>query len=164
MEHVPDNIKNYDFFLWKQLKQGDKKALHKIYTGHYAGMMDYGLRLTDNRSYVRACIQQVFRDLISRLDQLNPVSHIRFYLLYALRQHIFEQTTNGKPSKINFQQVNEAAGLNFREKEAMYLKFHQGLDDFEISRMIGLTNGAARELLFSALQKYRTRRDAPNPH
>ena len=173
MDSIPDNIKNHDFFLWEQFRQGDKSALHKIYTGHYAAMLDYGLRLTDDRAFVIECIQQVFRNVISRLDRLNHINHIRFYLLLALRRHIFEHTTKGKMLKNKFQQVNgngfhynpneqSVADLNFREKEAMYLKFHQQLNDMEISRMIGLTNGSARELLVKALRKYRTHRDATN--
>jgi len=187
-ENRPGHRKNQDYYLWEQLKRGDKSALHKIYTGHYSGMLDYGLRLIPDRAFVTESIQQVFRDLISRMDTLNSTSRIRYYLLSALKRHILELDGN-KPEK-KFKQVN-AHGFNFspknihftgkiylgpngdpgkgsyrgfssREKEAMYLRFHQGLNDFEVSRMIGFSGGSARDLLVRAIRKYRTQRDAAN--
>lgn len=194
MDHIPDKANNQDFFLWEQMKQGDKSALHKVYTGNYVAMLDYGLRLIGDRGLVKECIQQVFKDMIRRLDKMNPAHPIRFYLLSSLRQHIFEKTAKGKSLKANSKQMNgngfqynpgffagsvkkedaakdsngkdnsNGAGLNFREKEAMYLKFHHQLNDMEISRMIGLSNTSARELLVEALRKYRIRRNEAKAH
>ncbi|MBS3806184.1 MAG: sigma-70 family RNA polymerase sigma factor [Bacteroidales bacterium] len=193
MDYIPDKANNQDFFLWEQMKQGNKSALHKVYTGNYAAMLDYGLRLIGDRDLVKECIQQVFKDMIRRLDKMNQAHPIRFYLLSSLRQHLFDKTESGRTLKAKSKQMNgngfhynpeffsgsgkkedavkgsngkdnsNGAGLNFREKEAMYLKFHHQLNDKEISRMIGLTDASARELLFNALRKYRTRRSTSNP-
>ena len=194
MDHIPDKANNQDFFLWEQMKQGNKSALHKVYTGNYVAMLDYGLRLIGDRDLVKECIQQVFKDMIRRLDKMDPAHPIRFYLLSSLRQHIFDKTAKGKGLRAKSKQMNgngfqynpeffaesvkkketakdskgkdhfNGAGLNFREKEAMYLKFHQQLNEMEISRMIGLTDASARQLLVEALRKYRTRRNEAKAH
>jgi len=193
MDHIIDKSNHQDYLLWEQLKQGNKSALHKIYTGNYAAMLDYGLRLIGDRDFVKDCIQQVFKDLISHLGKADRARHIRFYLLSSLRQHIFDKTESGRTLRAKSKQMNGngfqynleffsgsgkkrdtakdsngkdnsiGTGLNFREKEAMYLKFHHQLNDMEISRMIGLTDASARELLVNALRKYRTRRSTSNP-
>ena len=193
MDHITDKSNHQDYLLWEQLKQGNKSALHKIYTGNYAAMLDYGLRLIGDRDFVKDCIQQVFKDLISHLGKADRARHIRFYLLSSLRKHLLDKTESGRTLRAKSKQMNGngfqynleffsgsgkkrdtakdsngkdnsiGTGLNFREKEAMYLKFHHQLNDMEISRMIGLTDASARELLVNALRKYRTRRSTSNP-
>ncbi|GEM_PF-5311050 len=182
MAHHADKLKNYDFFLWEQFKRGDKSALQKIYYAHYQGMLDYGLRFTDERDFVREKIQQVYRDLIVNMDELGKTGNIRFYLLWSLRQQIltpgkkqakktnrarhariegfdfrYYQTSilpeksNGKglPSDIR----RTMARLTNQEREALYLKFHQRLDEIEIDRMLEVTGLSARQLIYQALEK-----------
>ena len=182
MRNKPDNIRNYDFFLWEKLKKGDKTALQKIYREHFAGMLDYGMRLVADRDFVKDCIQQVFRDIINRLPSLGNTGNIRYYLLKSLRQNMLDDVKRGSELKRRLGNIegngfdytdvttgfsgndsSSIASLSFREKEAMYLKFSQGLNDLEISQMIGLSDASARELLYNALKKYRSYRDASPP-
>lgn len=153
----------------------DEKAYANIYKENASLLFSYGLKLIDDRSVVKDCIQDLFVDLWERRDKLGEIKTIKPYLFKCLRSKVFQLKTREKaiarsmteieasieedPSiekkLIEKQRFDEErkklqkvlSMLGDKQREILHLKFYAKLSYDEIGQVMGLDRKAAYNLM-----------------
>lgn len=172
-----------DSILWNNLKAGDEKAFSLLFEKHYAHLVRYGNSLSSFNEKVQDCVQDVFTDIWVYRESLDDSVVVKAYLLSSVRKriarlherdHIFRKTTSidsieflfdfsvehqlivdeetfGKVSHLN-KLLNS---LPARQKEALYLRYNEGLSVEQIADMLNVNYQSANNLLHRALLNLR---------
>ena len=175
---------NADRMLWKQFKDGNKKALELIYERYYSRLLAYGMKIKNQEAFVEDCIQEIFCDLLHSFNNLGDTDNILFYLFISLRRKIFRKlkydisfrlTDNfhlpclGMEEKSyeealidheSFHQKKKQLKIQIdhlplRQKEAMTLKFYMHYDYETIARIMHLNVQSVRNLIYKSLKSLR---------
>lgn len=169
-----------DNTLWNDLKIGDEKSFSLLFERHYSDLVSYGNSLSPYAEKVQDCVQDVFTDIWLYRNSLQGSVVVKAYLLSSVRKriarlyerdHIFRKTastdavefllefavdtelldddyaTKEKVIHLN-KLLNE---LPLRQKEALYLRYHQGLSVEQIAEMLDINYQSANNLLHRAL-------------
>jgi RNA polymerase sigma factor (sigma-70 family) len=178
------NIKNAeDSSLWLSLKSGDEKSFSLLFEKYYSDLIRYGNSFSPFTEKVQDCVQDVFADVwIYRLTLSDSVV-VKAYLLSSVRKriarlqerdYIFKKTTSTDSIQFLFdfsiehqlisdeESAIKVAHLNSflnnlpaRQKEALYLRYHQGLTVEQIAEMLQINYQSANNLLHRALLQLR---------
>lgn len=172
-----------DSMLWSNLKEGDQKAFSLLFEKYYGDLVRYGNSLSPFTEKVQDCVQDVFTDVwiyrqtlndsvvvkayllssvrkrIARLQErdrifrkTSPVDSIEFLFDFSIEhQLISDEATSDKVKLLN----NLLNQLPARQKEALYLRYHQGLDLDQIAEMLEVNYQSASNLLHRALLSLR---------
>lgn len=168
--------------LWAQIKNSDEKAYEELIRQFYQILYNYGIRLVNDEDYVKDCVQDVFMEIWVRRFTLGDTDFVKYYLLKSLRRRIFREYNKwfSQSSELdedyNFevdfsietelikQQTSEEQiqkiehllnKLPKRQKEAIYLKFYQDLNNEQIAEVLGVNRQSVYNLLYEALRKLR---------
>lgn len=175
---VPD-----DSVIWRNLKLGDEKAFSLLFEKYYDHLVRYGNSLSRFSDKVQDCVQDVFTDVWVYRQTLNDSVVVKAYLLSSVRkriarlqdrERIFRKTTSVDSIQflLDFSVehqliVDESTaekvlhlnklinGLPPRQKEALYLRYHQGLSVEQIADMLEVNYQSANNLLHRALLNLR---------
>lgn len=173
-----------DQALWEQLRRGDKTALERIYRAHIVHLSEYALRFSGNRPLIEDCIQDLFVDLWQKHKTIKATDQIRPYLLVALRRRLVRalqqqsRRQDERPAEelafeaelaidellieeeISLEQSRQLqaafAELSTRQREALYLRYYQGLSYDDIADIMEVNNQSARNLASSGLKRLRS--------
>lgn len=173
-----------DEILWKNLKKGDEEAFSKLFERYYRSLVNYGNSLMTQTERVQDCVQDVFVDIWLYHRSLQEAVVVKAYLLSSVRKRIarlyesdriFRQTitlegiiefsmefsieeklisdeiTAAQVSQLN-QLINT---LSSRQKETLYLRFHQGLSIEQIAEMLDINQQSVHNILYRAIQQLR---------
>jgi RNA polymerase sigma factor (sigma-70 family) len=178
------NLKNTeDASLWSNLKAGDEKSFSVLFEKYYADLIRYGNSFSPFKEKVQDCVQDVFADVWIYRQSLNDSVVVKAYLLSSVRKriarlherdYIFKKTTttdsieflfdfsiehqliSDEESAIKVEQLNSFLNnLPERQKEALYLRYHQGLTVEQIAEMLQINYQSANNLLHRALLQLR---------
>ncbi|MEZ7499755.1 sigma-70 family RNA polymerase sigma factor [Flavobacterium sp. Arc3] len=172
-----------DSALWSQLKAGDEKAFSVLFEKYYEHLLRYGNSFSNHSEKVQDCIQDVFADIWLYKHSLSDTDNVKAYLLSSVRKriarlqerdHIFSKTTSTDTIQFLFdfsiehqliidestadkvRQLNTLINLlPSRQKEALYLRYHQGLSVEQIADMLDVNYQSANNLLHRALLNLR---------
>ncbi|KLT70391.1 MULTISPECIES: RNA polymerase sigma factor [unclassified Flavobacterium] len=170
-----------DITLWTNLKEGDEKSFSLLFERYYRDLVNYGNSLSPFAEKVQDCIQDVFTDVWVYRNSLQSSVVVKAYLLSSVRKriarlherdHIFrkaastdsvafllkfsvehelidddDDTTRAKVTHLN-ELLNN---LPVRQKEALYLRYHQGLTVEQIAEMLDVNYQSASNLLYRGL-------------
>jgi RNA polymerase sigma factor (sigma-70 family) len=169
-----------DKLLWKQLIEGNKQALEKIYQSEVEYLFNYCRRITADQNLIEDAIQELFIEIWDRRSKLSITDSIRPYLLTSIRRKVIYLLK--RQGKTNFE-VDEALafksdagidsaiiekenqserkkllrkameGLSKRQREAIYHKFFNECSYEEICQIMGLNYQSARNLISSGLKR-----------
>lgn len=180
---IPFNIFDDDT-LWTNLKDGDEKSFSMLFERYYADLVRYGNSLSPYEEKVQDCIQDVFTDIWVYRAALQHSVVVKAYLLSSVRKriarlserdHIFRKTTSTdsiafllefavehelieddyatKEKVIHLNKLlNE---LPSRQKEALFLRYHQGLTVEQIAEILDVNYQSASNLLHRGLLSLR---------
>lgn len=168
-----------DSTLWTDLKMGDEKAFSTLFKKYYGNLVQYGNSLSPHSEKVQDCVQDVFTDIWVYRQSLNDAVVVKAYLLSCVRKriardherdHVFRQTTSMDSVKFLFDYsvehqliLDEALAakvailnkllndLPGRQKEALYLRYHQGLSVEQVAEILNVNYQSANNLLHRAL-------------
>jgi len=173
-----------DTRLWKELVEGNDQALGQLMHFHFKALLNYGFKFVKDEAFVKDCIQEVFIDLWHSRERVAQPTHVRAYLLVALRRKIArnrrimrladDSLHDEYAFSIEFspewwmikdetlarkaQVVSEMlAALPVRQREVIYLKYYQELSREEISAMLSITPQTVSNLLQMAYGQLRKR-------
>lgn len=174
-----------DQALWQSLKAGNKQALEQIYSGHAAALLKYGYKFSSNAQLVEDCVQDLFLDLWRNREGLGNTDSIAKYLFVALRrkvirqvQRIQKQQSTEEPREYQFevalsideeiisQETDQALhnalklaleNLSSRQKEIIYLKYFNGMDNQSISEILEINYQSVRNLVSRTLKVLKER-------
>ena len=168
--------------LWLRFKNGDENALSELYNSYVHKLFSYGLKISGDEFLVKDCIQEVFIRLIDKRKELILQEDTSLYLFKSLRNKIFEElrsknrrvdiassiSTGELNHEISPEQVtvtNEEEQFQTRtidaamnnlsdyQKEAIFLKYSQGLGYEKIAELLGIDIASARTLIYRSLKK-----------
>jgi RNA polymerase sigma factor (sigma-70 family) len=172
-----------DSILWSRLRTGDEKAFSVLFTKYYEHLVRYGNSFSNHSEKVQDCIQDVFADLWLYKHSLNDNANVKAYLLSSVRKriarlqerdYIFTKTASTDSIQFLFDfsiehqlildesTADKVNQLNIlinllpsRQKEALYLRYHQGLSVEQIADMLDVNYQSANNLLHRALLNLR---------
>ena len=174
-----NDVEFTDEVLWISFKNGDRNAFEVLLKRYYAVLFRYSSRFTKNRAMVEDCIQDVFIYIWEhRMSLSNPPS-VKFYLLKSVRNRMFldlkeanrvvehnpdtsfEEDIEKHLIREEIQVLNKtrlSSLLNLlpaRQREALFLKYFEGLSVDEIGEIIGVNRQSAANFLYRALTTLR---------
>ncbi|MFB3386982.1 RNA polymerase sigma factor [Flavobacterium sp. LAR06] len=173
-----------DNTLWNNLKEGDEKSFSMLFERYYADLVRYGNSLSPYEEKVQDCIQDVFTDIWVYRSSLQGSVMVKAYLLSSVRKriarlferdHIFRKTTSTDSiafllefsveyelidddyaTKEKVVHLNKLLNeLPSRQKEALYLRYHQGLTVEQIAEILDVNYQSASNLLHRGLLSLR---------
>lgn len=146
-----------------------------LYNRHFKALAGYGYRITNDKVLVEDAIQDVFVDLWRRREHLGEVENVKFYLFRALRNQLnrnirhdifdgaediddfldYLATLSSEQQSIEqevqlsrTQAIEKALGkLSQRQREAVHLRFFQGLSLDESADLMGVSKQVVKNLL-----------------
>jgi len=172
-----------DIALWNQLRLGDEEAFSSLFERYYSTLVNYGKTLMTGEDLVKDCVQDVFVDIWTYRYKLNQAIVVKAYLLSSVRkriarlhhrEHIFsniknidsleflfdfsiedrliaDETTAKKVEQLN-KSINQ---LSDRQKEAIYLRYHQELTVEQVAEVLNLNYQSTKNLLHRAILQLR---------
>lgn len=170
--------------LWQSFKEGDRQAFDALLRQHYAMLLNYGLRLIADKTLVEDCLQDFFIDLWHKRENLGDAKVVHAYLLSSFRRRLFreKEKTNRfrivtetpddydfnvefdiESELINKEQQQESfaklqqhlSTLTKRQREAIYLRFYQGLEYPDIAQIMAINHHSAVNLVYDAIKLIR---------
>lgn len=174
-------VPNDDTKLWHRIIEGERVALSKLFKKYHAPLLNYGLKINSRKDLVQDSIQEVFFNIWKGRSQLSDVKHVRSYLYSSLRRAVFRQIEikDSRHERDEFyseesfrellnkeqlmirkelkqeqqEKLQEAfATLTKREKEALFLKFQNGLSNDEISQVMGVNKQSVYNYIHRAVE------------
>jgi len=183
IQNIKKSEDSDDSLLWSNLKAGDEKSFSLLFEKYYADLIRYGNSFSPFKEKVQDCIQDVFTDLWIYRQSISDSVVVKAYLLSSVRKriarlnerdYIFMKTTttdsieflfdfsiehqliSDEESAIKVVQLNSFLNnLPARQREALYLRYHQGLSVEQIAEMLQINYQSANNLLHRALLQLR---------
>lgn len=174
--------------VWRNFRNGDSSALAHIFREYYDSLFYYGMKLVRDEDLVKDCIQNVFLKLWTRREQLGAIRYVKPYLLKTLQRHISDEAVaSGKKKNIAADliyefditfshedfliaaQISKEQGevlarflnqLSKRQREALFLKFYEGLEYDKIADIMGLNVQSVRNLVHQSLKSLKEHKTA----
>lgn len=175
--------KSNDDTLWNQLRAGDEEAFSLIFEKYFSTLVNYGKTLTTEPNTVKDCVQDVFIDIWTYRQALNENVVVKAYLLSSVRkriarlherEHIFIRTKNVDSLDFLFDfsiedrliadevMATKVERLNLltnrlspRQKEVLYLRYHQGLSVEQVSEVLNMNYQSTKNLLHRSILQLR---------
>ncbi|QOG01015.1 RNA polymerase sigma factor [Flavobacterium sp. MDT1-60] len=173
-----------DAMLWNNLREGDEKSFSMLFERYYTDLVRYGNSLSPYEEKVQDCIQDVFTDIWVYRNALQSSVIVKAYLLSSVRKriarlyerdHIFRKTTSTDSIafllefSVDYELIDDDYAtkekvihlnnllndLPARQKEALYLRYHQGLTVEQIAEMLDVNYQSASNLLHRGLLSLR---------
>lgn len=147
---------------WELFKSGDITGFDLLYRQYSQTLYAYGMKICADEELIQDMIHDLFVDLWSRNSRLPEVSHIKSYLLKALRNKLLKQMNKTSPLAIeelpdntfplslsretSIIQSEEEKSISIRlqaalgklterQREILYLKFNEGLNHTDIAEI-----------------------------
>lgn len=181
--------KSNDDILWNQLRAGDEESFSVLFEKYFSTLVNYGKTLTAEPNTVKDCVQDVFVDVWTYRHKLSEQVVVKAYLLSSVRkrlarqherEHIFLRAKDLDSLDFLFdfsiedrliadeavasqvQQLNLLINqLPPRQKEALYLRYHQGLSVEKVSEVLDMNYQSTKNLLHRSILQLR--KDFPAP-
>ncbi|MEX0779042.1 MAG: sigma-70 family RNA polymerase sigma factor [Balneolales bacterium] len=169
--------------IWSNIQLGNKDAFTQLYTLYYRQLFNYGFKMTLNEELVKDCIQELFLTMWNQREMGSEIYCMKSYLICSMRRIVLRQIKKQKNcyernrqyidsfldnlygvedldelDEVTYkrqQKLNKAIhSLSTRQKEAVYLKYYDGLTNSEISYVMEINlqsvynhiSGAVRQL------------------
>lgn len=164
--------------IWEQISVGNEQAYVQAYTYYYKRFYNYGKKFTENVLLLEDVVQEALftiwdkRTLIKTLNY--PASYFynafRYQLFYKLKQSqktilenidAFDLEFSGEQvliKKENDQMLENKLKdalntLTSKQKEAIFLRFYEGLSYDEVAAILNITTKATYKIMARALEK-----------
>lgn len=177
----PDQHEHYNV-LWQRSAAGDREAFGELVEAHYQILFNYGTHFTSDRELLKDTLQDLFISLWEKREALK-IKHPTIYLLRSVRNNLYlsfrkvsgsiisldatlhdqsdeftiekaliqEESVTSKKSKI----IAAIHTLPKRQKEAIFLKFYQGLENEQIAELMFVNRQSVANLLHKAILNLR---------
>jgi len=173
-----------DSYIWDKFLEGNSSAFEILYERNVSLLANYGKRICQDKELVKDAIHDVYVDLWRKRSNLGRTDSIKYYLLKALRRNLVKKLVAAKKTDSRSQSTEEAItsfekshdfmlmaseietekirqvhdlldSLPARQKEAIYLRFYNGLNFTEISSIMGINQQSAYNMVFRAIESLR---------
>lgn len=166
--------------IWRSFKEGDKNAFAALYRFYAGELLNYGSKISRDRTLVEDSIQDLFFELWNTRERITEPNSIKFYLFKALRYKIqrnaksndfintldvgmFENlaSPSHESKLIRFEVQSEQMEnlrtlirqLPQRQQEAINLRYYHDFSNEEIAKIMGVNYQSACNFIFIAIRK-----------
>ncbi|MBT1688589.1 RNA polymerase sigma factor [Dawidia soli] len=166
--------------IWRSFKDGDKAAFAALYRFYVGALLNYGSKISGDRTLVEDSIQDLFFELWNTRERITEPNSIKFYLFKALRYKIQRNTKSNdftntldldlfenlaSPShesklirfEVQSQQMENLRALISqlpkRQQEAINLRYYHDFSNEEIAKIMGVNYQSAANFIFQAIRK-----------
>lgn len=171
--------KTSDALLWCRLIADDEEAFAVLFEKYLSPLVNYGKTLLPSHEKVKDCVQDVFVDIWLYRHSLNEEVIVKAYLFSSVRKRIarlyerdriFRQTTSLEDIEFSLKfsidhelianEIMEAEVVQLnrllnslppRQKETLYLRYHQGLSLEQIAEILDINHQSVKNLLHRAI-------------
>ncbi len=176
------SLKKDENELWLEIKQGNENALADLFRIYYSRLYNYGMKIVTNREFIKDCIQELFLTLWDSRNSIKEAYSVKSYLFSSLRRTIFRKLKKNRATyernkkyvenhfhePMNIEQLivhfeieqeskqqlrNALKNLGGRQKEAIYLKYYDGLSNAEIADIMGINRQSVYNHVSGAIQR-----------
>jgi RNA polymerase sigma factor (sigma-70 family) len=167
--------------LWNSFRSGSEAAYTCLMEAFANPLYRYGIRFVHDEDFIKDCIQDVFFELWNRREKISSTPFVKSYLFKALRQRIFREQSkwnDAEPLDENYQfaveldtetamiELQSSEEVKFRmakilndlprrQREILYLRFYEELDQHRIAEIMGLNPQSAYNLLHESILRLR---------
>jgi len=167
--------------LWRNFKLGDRQAFADLLELYYPLLLNYGVRFQKDREFVKDCLHDLILDLWNRREKLDDVRLIKMYLLKSLRRKLLRESRRLKwfreanevtddysfevqfaiesymiSNEVQHEDLKKLRAnldkLTKRQREAIYLRFHQQMEYEDIAGIMSINYHSAVNLVYEALK------------
>lgn len=163
--------------LWQQSKAGDSVAFCRLADKLYRTLFNYATSFTADKEYIKDAIQELLIHIWERRQTIN-IQFVTIYFLKSLRNQILQEFRRNKNPFIDLDEIDEITDnhtieteieenetysesqrrvrlaineLPKRQKEAIFLKFYEGLENEQIADLMQVNRQSVANLLFKAI-------------
>jgi RNA polymerase sigma factor (sigma-70 family) len=180
---MPERSENISS-VWMSFREGDKEAFAFLYNIYVEALYRYGSKFTNDDDLVKDAIHEVFLDLyLKREKNKTDPQNLKYYLILSLKRNLIKKLagnrrfvfSNGNKDllfepqysieKEIIEQEQEAEvnqliqrffnQLPSKQKEAIYLRFNQGLDYSQVAELLNISVESARRQVHRAIKTIR---------
>jgi RNA polymerase sigma-70 factor (ECF subfamily) len=173
-----------DVAVWNEFRKGSELAFTALYKQYVYVLYHYGERITPNRQLIEDSIHDFFVDLWNHREGYGEISNLKFYLLKGFKYRLIKNIRKLRALPVEYdiaedynleivfskefewisKQISEEKkrillqGLNaltMREKEAITLKFYDGLTYEQIAELMSLSVKSTYKLVYRAIDALR---------
>lgn len=166
----------------QRLQHNDEEALASLIRVYYASLYNYASRFTRDDGLIKDCIQEVFISVWQRRETASTILSPKFYLLRATKNKVLKSLHRKSQQAVSIslqeeypfyyefsieriiieKQISEANALRLRktlsllskrQKEIIYLKYYQYLDNGQIAEIMSISRQSVYNLLHDTIQK-----------
>lgn len=168
---------------WGGFISGNDTCFRSIFNKYYKPMFGYGVKLCNQPELVKDCIQELFRNIWERRENLTHIESPNVYLFVSLRRKILKKTKARRKSEdleevdeddliqfgkeeliikdeVKFQQKKELQQalnqLSDRQKEVIYLHYYNGMSYGEIEKILSINRQSVRNHMYQAMETLRS--------
>ena len=149
---------------WENIKNGNKEDYSGAYTFYYKKLYNYGRKFTDDIAMIEDSINEIFITIWSNRHNLHTIHSPQSYIFTSFRNNIFQKIKSLKlahlreskyDTEVQFsidsiiiQKETDTAlkhqleralqQLTSRQREAIFLRFYEGLSYIEIAGIMNL--------------------------
>ncbi|MFC4873174.1 RNA polymerase sigma factor [Negadavirga shengliensis] len=165
--------------LWKKIAQGDDAAFEFAYEKFSDGLFRYGQKITKDRELIEDTIHDVFLLLWENRKTVTIFNSLKFYLLKSFKRALIRKinetretrpSTSQEPDRIwessiqelllenqiilesNENVKNAINNLSARQREAVFLRYMEGLPYEEVARLMDMQVSSLYNLVQKALK------------
>jgi len=179
---MKENPSQQELDLLHRILKNDEQALALLMRKYYTDLYNYAACFTPDDVLIKDCIQEVFISLWQRRQTVGVILSPKFYFLRAIKNKVLKSLDNAHrkignqvlPEDYDFshefsiekliiaRQVSEEnairlkailALLSKREKEVIYLKYYQYLDNGQIAELMNISRQSVYNLLHESIRK-----------
>ena len=166
---------------WANIETGDIKAYSEVYVFYYKKLYNYGRKFTQDITIIEDAINEVFIMIWTNRQKLSAINSPSSYIFSSFRNNIFKNLKAVKTirslesageNEIEFsidsilinREVDAARKLSIekalsritpRQKEAIFLRFYEGLSYEEIAGIMNISIKATYKIMARALKDLR---------
>ncbi len=166
--------------LWSEMTKGNEAAFCQVYNTFVKDLFSYASRITKNKELIEDSVQDLFIEIWKSRDSLPQVKSVKFYLYKRIKRKIirkliesrklpltrnileeynFEITFSHEAELIKKQISKEKQErllkslnkLTRRQKEAITLRFYDGLRNSEVAALLAMSPKSVRNLIYRAM-------------
>jgi RNA polymerase sigma factor (sigma-70 family) len=162
--------------IWQNILQGDHLAYKQLYYEYFKKFYNYGKKFTTDTALIEDSIQEVFLEIWNKKEKMMQIespnsyffSAFRFILLEKIQQSKRSIQANYSEEDIGFspelqiiaretdrqlqQKLAEAlVSLTPRQREAIFLRFYEGLSYEEVANVLNITVKATYKIMGRSL-------------
>ena len=167
--------------VWKKMITGDESALSNLYKQHYAGLINYGRTIIDDKDFVNDCFMEMLIEFWDKRSALPEVENVRSYLMTSLRRSILQALKLDKRRQTKYNELQQLSAnhqwsyeehlvklqsdinlrtkitkaickLSARQQELIRLKFFENLTYDEIASQCGITKRTAYNIIYDGIR------------